>query len=207
VKRGALFALLALLALLVVSSATAAVIAGPTTGAQASKKGKKKGCKKKGKAKSRTSAAASAKKKKCKPKGKKPQATPSPVGATPQPAAPAPTWPLVDGVYTDRADTGTTLRLSGNASSASVIFGAAGSFCAVNFMTGQQPVTMTATTLTTGGEEKFTSVGSNFTVKWSLSVASDLSYVLTVDSKNEGGPIPPCDKPGVVVKGTLYKIG
>ncbi len=210
-KRGALVALLALLAMIVASGTTAVATSGTGPTAQASKKGKKKGCKKKGKAKSRTSAAASTKKKGCKSKGKTtgkaPQGTPKTEGAAPQPAAPGASWPPADGVYTDVGGSGFTLKLSGNASSASIMTGATGAYCVLGYISPSQPATTTATTLTSGGEQQFTSVGSNFTVKWNITVTSDLGYTLTVDSKNEGGPVPPCDKPGVVVKGTLAKIG
>jgi hypothetical protein len=206
VKRGFLFALLALLALLVASSTTAAATAGSGAKAQAAKKSKKKGCKKKGKGKA--SAATSAKKKSCKGKGKKPAGAPKQEGAGTPPAAPAAPWPPVDGTYLDTAGSGVELKLSGNSSSASIITGSLTSFCIPGFPTKPQPTTVTATTLSAGGEDKGTTVGSNFTVKWNIVVASNLSFTLSADTKIiEGGPIPPCDKPGTVVKGTFYKIG
>lgn len=209
-KRSILLVLVAVLALTIGLNGSAS--AGGSADAQAAaKKGKSKSCKKKGKGKGKAYAGSSAKKKakgkgckKGKAKGKgQPKGTPSP-GGNDTPAAPGASWPPADGTYSDAAN-GITLLLKNGGTSAEQSFSGGHGTCVLLLVTtGAAPTSVTASSLTTIGEAS-NSGSLTFSVKSTMVVTPGLGYEATIDSKLSGDAVTPCDKPGVVIKGTLVK--
>lgn len=215
-KRNVLLALFAALALAVSFGSVAS--AGTGENAQASaKKGKGKGCKGKkgkGKAKGQTSAAASAKGKakgKCKGKGKGPkpkpvEPTPAPAPPTPAPPPPPSNWPPADGTYSDSGK-GIGLALTGGASTAKLTLAGNGTCIPLAFNDAAVPTSVTPEGLSANGSFSATIIDETISYSWKLSLGTNLGYTLTVDSKREKSVLGDCDKPGVVIQGTLAKAG
>lgn len=211
-ERSILLVLIAMLALTIGLNGSASA-SGSADALAAAKKGKSKSCKKKGKAKGKASAAASAKKKGkgkgCKKQGKakgkeQPKATPNPGGGGETPATPGASWPPADGTYTDAAN-GITLTLKSGATSAEQRFSGGHGTCVLLLVTtNPAPTSVTASSLTTTGEAS-NSGSINFFMKSTMVVTPGLGYEATIDSKLSGDAVTPCDKPGVVFKGTLVK--
>ncbi len=212
-RRSLILALFATLALAIGFSASAAAV---EDGADASaKKGKK--CKKgKGKAKARTSSAAISLKKKgkgCKKgKGKSPAGgpgsttkNPPATPTTPTLPPPAATWPPADGKYNDTGTNGLLLTIKAGGTQASAVLGGDDTCIGtLSFPSPDAPAQSTPTTFS-ASSEPFSYFGKAGTAKWSIAVTTDLQYTLTIDSSLAFAETTPCDKPGVVHKGTLVK--
>lgn len=109
--------------------------------------------------------------------------------------------PLTSGTYESK--TGAGLEVKGK--TVSLTFepkGSSGPTCI------PIPVMMAAlSTKSTANSFKASGSSSNplFTIKWSITVQSNLSYKLTIDSSLSGEDVTPCNKPGVVINGKLVK--
>ena len=207
-KRSILLTLVAMLALTIGLNGSAS--AGGSADAQAAaKKGKSKGCKRKGKGKGKAYAGSSAKKKAkgkgCKKGKAKPKGTPTPAGGDDTVTPPGASWPPADGTYSDLAN-GVTLVLTNGGTSATQTFSGQGTCIPALISTIPAPTSVAASSLTTTGEVS-SSGAFNIFLKSKMVVTPGLGYEATVDSKVSGGIVTPCDKPGVVFKGTLAKIG
>jgi len=191
-KRSILLALVAALAVAVGFSPAAT--AGVDSGAHASAK-KGKGCKgKKGKGKAGKSAVASAKKKGkgCKPQGK--------TGS----------WPPSAGTYDGQDGVGLSIKAGGK--QAALTFSPELSepnpktCIPIGLEFPEEPATTTATLFKAGGKP-IDLFGGNGQAKWSIQVKPNLNYTLELSSSFSFADQDPCDKPGVVFKGTLTKAG
>lgn len=197
-KRSVLLALVVAFALAIGFSSSAG--AGIDGSAEVSaKKGAKKCKGKKGKAKGSATTSGKGKKgkgKSCKAKGKgkKPPA-PAP------PAPTAPNWPPADGDYSDPGQN-VKLSLRNGGTEATVAFGGSATCFPIAISSNPGAVTTTATSLQASG-----TIGTSSSVKgkWSITVLSDFSYELVTDSSLEFPETTPCNKTGVVFKGTLVK--
>ena len=110
-----------------------------------------------------------------------------------------PTAPTAD------AANGITLALKSGGTSAEQTFsGGHGTCIPLLVTTNPAPASVTASSLTTIGEVS-NSGPIGFFMKSTMVVTPGLRYEATIDSKLSGDAVTPCDKPGVVFKGTLVK--
>jgi hypothetical protein len=210
VKRSILLAFIAALVMAVGFSPSVGAVTDSGANASAKKGAKCKAKGKKGKAKSSASASAKGKKGKgkgCKGKAKGKKGKGKVTVPTPTPAPPS-NWPPADGEYSDEGH-GLGVTLSGGGTKAVLAFSGGQDTCvALTMATDPVPTTLTPETLSASGQRVIFPGLGDFTMKMSIEIKNNLSYTATIDSSIKATENTyACDKPGVVIKGTLTKLG
>jgi hypothetical protein len=109
-------------------------------------------------------------------------------------------WPPASGRYLDTRN-GVTLLIAGRGKRASVELPNGNGTCLpLPFGTSPEPAKVTKSSLTVSY-----SGGPGIIKSWRLTLKSDYSYKLVVDSSIESPGQPPCSKPGLVFAGTVKK--